>query len=524
MKRLAILSACVAFALLPACAAEEGPGEETGATEEALEASWAEIDEDANPPSEADIDEASAQSDAEDDAKEPEEDDADEEIADAAAAAAPAIPPRFERPASCAAGTSLDLLVYYERNAHDLMERLKAHAKPCSQYFVAVPKVGGSAGKRDAALFARKVKGLGVHAFGPHFRATAEFHWGGAKKPGTNIRYPGWKNVEVVKLGPGKYETREIPRAKYFRVSWYLKGVLFRQRMAKAGYLPQSGDTWHVNELESMWTRSTVSQRAIRQMVPGLSDGDPDYDAFKDADPEIVAKTDAQKTEITKAARMSGVRGVLYISANGKRLPNETTNVNVERAVKQTLRHKRFWADMASYVSHWGQERYVTAEGSCLSGRSLAQQADSVAAELESFPLIASSAPRFKSGPHAGESTVGTAAFYLGRAYVPVINAAWRNPDIEPSVMRDFVGAQIHAARSFANDHRYSDGRIGIYFRPKVDERIKAGSAAAATQAADNARLADRTALSLNAAYDGAAGNAIAACGNAGVQGCRCDR
>ena len=59
---------------------------------------------------------------------------------------------------------------------------------------------------------------------------------------GTNIKYPGWKNVEVVKVD-GQLVTRPIERSKFFRVSWYLKGVLFRQRMAKQGYRPQAGDT-----------------------------------------------------------------------------------------------------------------------------------------------------------------------------------------------------------------------------------------------------------------------------------------
>jgi hypothetical protein len=105
---------------------------------------------------------------------------------------------------------------------------------------------------------------------------------------------------------------------------------------------------------------------------------------------------------------------------------------------------------------------------------------------------------------------------------VPVINAAWTNEDLEGGLMRDFVAAQVHAARSFANDHRYSDGRIGVYFRPKRDERIANKPALVDLENKENARLADRTALALNAAYDGASGNALAACGPAGAEGCRC--
>src|SRR5262249_19706649 len=133
----------------------------------------------------------------------------------------------FVRPAGCNEETSLDLLVYYEVNAKNLYDSLAKHHAPCSRYWVAIPKVAASAGNPEENLLARTLPKTNVHDLGDAFRATAEVHWGMTRDAQGN-KHAGWKNVEVVKTGPATYETHEIPRAKYFRVSWYAKGVLFR--------------------------------------------------------------------------------------------------------------------------------------------------------------------------------------------------------------------------------------------------------------------------------------------------------
>lgn len=492
----------VSSVVLPACAAEDG--EDAASSDAALEADWGEIDEDLTPidPSERAEALGDDEPDAEDTPDEPEEAAAD----DATTVTAP--PPL---PASCDPGTSLDLVVYTEGGTAPILKALADHVKPCSRYVVSIPKVSGTPDKPDNALWPRQVHGKGVRAYGDAFVASAEVHWGGSRSSGRF--YPGWKNVKVVKKGPAQYETVVVPKSEVYDNDWYLKGVLFRQRMAKRGFRPQAGDTWHINELESAWTRTRVQQRAIRQLVRGLADGDAEYDATKDADPEIAKLSAAEKEEITKAARMKGVRGVVFVSSLGHRRPGETSDAGIQNALKQTLRHRRFWADMANDVKSFALERYLAFAGVCRGGQSLADQSDAMAGDIMQLELTALAAPRYKSGARAGQSTVATALSYLSRAYHPVINAAWGfgNDGRSLGQMAQFVAGQVQATRAYANTHRTPDGRIGIYFKGKD------GATPATTDA-----FAERVATSLNAAYDGHAGRPIAACGPSGAEGCTC--
>jgi hypothetical protein len=246
--------------------------------------------------------------------------------------------------------------------------------------------------------------------------------------------------------------------------------------------------------------------------VRGLADGDPEYDATKDDDPAIASKTDAEKQAINAAAHKKNLRGVLYISSLGKRLPNETNDEPRLAALKQTLRRKKFWGAMANYVEHWGQERYVAFEAAC-SASTLASQSSAIATMEEQLPNMANTVPRYKAGAHKGESPVGTALYYLAHRYSPVINTAWTEDKLSLVDMRRFTNAQVYAVRDFADTHRYPDGRIGIYYRSNP-----------AKTKADNDAFQDRIAASLNAAYDGAQGDPIAACGPSGGTACLCAR
>ncbi len=503
MRRLATAASVLALALLPACAPESE--EDAASVDAALEQEWGELDEDATPLTQAERAEALG------------DDEGDPEIApeagvpEEADAEVERISPPPPLPAGCDRSSSLDLLVYSEGYSGPILKALSAHAKPCSRYVVSIPKVAASAGTPDAMLWPRAVRGKGVRAYGSGFVASAEVHWGGARS-GDRV-FPGWKSVAVVKLGPGRYATRVVKRSEIYDNDWFFKGVLFRQRMAKRGFRPQAGDTWHINELESAWTRTRVQQRAIRDLVRGLAEGDQEYDAFTDADPEIAKLSSAEKQEITAAARMKDVKGTVFVSSLGKRRPGETTSAGIDAALKQTLRRARFWADMNKYVSRFALERYTSFAGTCKSGQTLSAQDDAMAQFIMQLQLVAARAPRYQGGARKGQSTVGTALSYLSRAYHPVINAAWgfRLDDRSLPQMTSFVAGQVHATRAYAASHRTPDNRIGIYFRAKD------GAPDAIT-----AQFADRIAASLEGAYDGKDGAPIGACGPSGVEACTC--
>lgn len=502
MRRLAIAVTVLSLAVLPACAAEIE--EDVASVDAALEQEWGEVDEDATPLTQAER--AEALGDDEDDAVSEPSAGASDEAEEQAGAIAP--PPPL--PATCERSSSLDLVVYSEGYSGPLLTALAAHAKPCSRYTVSIPKVAASASAPDAMLWPRPVRGKGVRAYGSGFVASAEVHWGGARD-GSRF-YPGWKSVDVVKVGPGKYTTRVVKRSEIYDTNWYLKGVLFRQRMAKRGFRPQAGDTWHINELESAWTRTRVQQRAIRDLVRGLAEGDAEYDAAKDDDPAIAKLSAAEKEQITVAARTKDVKGTVFVSSLGKRRPGETTNAGIDAALKQTLRRARFWSDMNRYVSRFALERYTSFEGTCKKGQTLAAQDDAMAPFIMQLELVAARAPRYQSGARKGQSTVATALSYLSRAYHPVINAAWgfRLDDRSLAQMRSFVAGQVHATRAFAESHRTPDNRIGVYFRAKD------GASDTVT-----AQLADRIAASLEGAYDGKDGDPIGAC-IGGAEACTC--
>lgn len=489
------------------------PDEDTDASDEALDADWGEIDQDFSKVADAELENAALLSDLaeqqqlaqpSDDGPANDPDDDAEAFSDATAttAATGATGEQSaERPASCDPATSLDLVVYYERSDRDLLAGLARNARKCSRYWIAIPKVAASAANPDANLWPRLVKGEGVHALGPAFHATAEFHWGSTDAR----RYPGWKNVEVVNGA-----TRRVAKGNVFRVGWYAKGVLFRQRMAKRGYLTQNGDTWHVNELESSWARSPGYLKAVKDLVRGLADGDPSYDAFTDTDPEIQAKTPAEKTAINESAHKKGVRGVVYIAAMGRRLPGETSDAPWKNAVKQALRSKRFWEAMANDVSFWGQERYASYPKYCAAG-SLEAQSATLSTFQEALLDMARTAPRYKSGERKGRSTVATALSYLGRRYTPVIDGAWTplagDANRSADQVGDFIAGQVYAARVYDVRRDEPQGTLGIYWRPN-DSRSDA----------DNAKLAGHVAYVMNAIYDGKDGNPADGCGS----GCRC--
>ncbi len=262
-------------------------------------------------------------------------------------------------------------------------------------------------------------------------------------------------------------------------MSWYDKGVEFRRRMAAAGYDPGRGETWAINELPSSVRDDAATRRAVRDVVRGLYEGPPG----------------AQR-----------IKGAVFVINMG----HATMNFAVYKPkIQAWLRDADFWVDVANAVRWWAQEVYVDPRFTCVDDTTVAQRAARINAFAMHVPRLAG----------VGPDAVNTAQSYLGRAYVPLLNAVWNSETgfgdtrISLENMQHHVSGQVYAARAWAEDHAYPDGRVGFAW----DRNQNAPEAMDA--------LARRLASSLRHAYaEGAdGGRAAGACSpNHAFTWCQC--
>ncbi len=261
--------------------------------------------------------------------------------------------------------------------------------------------------------------------------------------------------------------------------SWYDKGVAFRDLMDAAGYNVEGGDTWAINELPST-VRSDDSVRAdALEAIRGL------YEGSSGATP---------------------AEGIVYVVGMGQ----DTTNFAVYKPyVQDWLQDASFWSTANLYVRFWAQEVYADPHYACVPGATVADVSSSLNSYVQHFAQHA----------EVGASDVDTAQSYLGRAYVPLMNAVWQSESgygdtmVDLDTMKKFVSHQVYAARSWSNDHNYPDGRIGFAWvrEDGVDDT-------------DLAELAERLASAIHYAYDEGGGSAAGACSPSGAYTwCSCE-
>lgn len=420
---------------------------------------------------------------------------------------------------ACAPDLRLDLLVYYEQDGSPLFDALQgAQGGGCARYLVAIPKRAASPSSPNAALQPRPViHGAGILSRGPAFVPTAELHWGGHHTDEGQL-FPGWHDVHVerTRLPQGgvsftmkKLTTREELRAELSdRDSWRNKGRWFRVMMAESGWRPQLGDTWHINEVDSFWTRVPEELVALRALTNGLAEGEADYAAATDVDPRVAAASPEEKAEIEKAARATDVRGVVYVSSIGRRLPGETSDDAWQSALKNTLRKKQFWTDMSKYVQHFAIERYAAPAAACADGKDAASQAASLEDEL--FEL-----EDFARRVHASNpSGLPTAFWFLRAHHTPVLNAAASTyPHVSEPEMEKFVAAQVHAARLYDLDGK----RLGLYWKSPTLPPLRAR--ALARRLTDALLGAYTTTAGADGACEKASGGCVCGAAGAGAGG-----
>ena len=124
-----------------------------------------------------------------------------------------------------------------------LGEELKAQQSPCADYYISIPPLSND----KTAL--RAPQDDVIRALGPQFHPLAE--------------------VTLGRTG-GRHGNRRSG------TTWFDAGVEFRRRMTQAGYRPDCGETWLLNELDQSTIRDKppYTRAAMKDLLRGLYEGD----------------------------------------------------------------------------------------------------------------------------------------------------------------------------------------------------------------------------------------------------------
>ncbi|MBM4393231.1 MAG: hypothetical protein FJ090_19065 [Deltaproteobacteria bacterium] len=254
--------------------------------------------------------------------------------------------------------------------------------------------------------------------------------------------------------------------------SWYDKGVTFRARMDAAGYDVDAGDTWAINELPSTVRYDDATRQDALDAFRGLHDG---------------------------PAGSTPAKGAVFVVGMG----HGTQNFSVyEPYVQDWLDDATFWEQANLHVRWWAQEVYADPHYVCVDGSTTAERATAVNEYVQHFARHA----------EVGPDSANTAQSYLGRAYTPLMNAVWGSESgygdttVTLEQMEHFVSLEVYAARAWADDHGYPDGRVGFAW----DRQDGVADA-------DLEVLAGRLAAAIHYAYDAGGGAAQYACSPSGA-------
>ncbi len=298
-----------------------------------------------------------------------------------------------------------------------LGQELKAQLSPCADYYISIPPL--SADKTGLRAQQDDV----IRSLGPRFHPVAEVTLSGAT---------GW----------GAWVTGTSGR------TWFDAGVEFRKRMSAAGYQPQLGETWLLNE----WERSTrrdeppYTRAAMADLVRGLHTGDGTGPAM----PGIV--------EI----------GIAYTHQN---IPDVA---GYKAELKTWLADSAFWSTVAPHISVLTKEVYPDARLWGVGGTTRNARARHLSQYMEHAMNLV----------NAGPASIGAARSLFNRAYMPLGNATWpaRGPDpftppfccghgwtsMPLDAMLSFVSEQIYSIRRYVGNHRQGPpkGRLGFSWQP----------------------------------------------------------
>jgi len=328
-----------------------------------------------------------------------------------------------------------------------LLDALGANQTACAQYYITLPSITNP-GDPNNKLFPRGGTALtGVRAKGANFHPVAEFH------------YQTWATVT--------------------NMTWFQKGVEFRRRMTAAGYDQSRQETWAVNELPSTVRTNPTVRQNVMDLVRGLYQG-----------PSGVA-----------------LGGAVFVVNFGhiNPIPPNTTLGPYKSALKGWETDGAFWTAMNSHVRWWGQEVYTSCSKVCVPGATVGTKSSNVNAFIEHPAKLA-----FARGAPAA---AGPARNFFNESYMPLTTGFWQSSEygdtrLPLDTMKALASLQVYAARAWAGNHVYPDGRFAIAWNEQagtVDQR---------------ADLASRIAAAIAGAY-GSGGTAARACSPTGsLAGC----
>jgi hypothetical protein len=290
------------------------------------------------------------------------------------------------------------VVVYAQTDWLRIATKLAQNASPCAQYYVSVPPLTGNKTQPRPGQAAK------IRALGPNFHALAEINWNGWTK---------WVAAN--------------------QSNWAQAGLTARHNMAAAGYDVAAGDTWAVNELTTAVRKNTGAARQnVRDFFRGLYTGD---------------------------GTQPPVKGVAFVIGTAQ----PTNDVSMYKASLQSwFQDAGFWADMAAYVSDWGQEVYGDVRNYGVAGSTPQARRDAL--------------EQYVGGPvtlaRSDTTQDPAAAAYLTASYVPVANAAWAWASsygwtqLPFQQMQDYVSAQVYAARALSAGLGTGTDRIGFAWAP----------------------------------------------------------
>lgn len=305
---------------------------------------------------------------------------------------------------------------------------LAASAAPCAQYWISIPPL--AANKTGLRVLQDDV----VRALGPTIHPVAEMTLGA----GT-----GW--AQWVAKGNG---------------TWFQAGVEFRRRMAAAGYRPDLGETWLVNEFD----RSTM--RDAPRTAPDQMVGTQLLPPFRRAD-MVDLLTGLYHGDVGMPPLPGAVEyGIHFRHQNIPDVPAYKTELEA------FLQDGPFWTAIDPYIRWFAVETYPDVRYWGVPGSSRNERTRHLAEYVFHVLDLA------RSGPASADA----ARTLLERTYLPLLNSGWRarggdqfqfvtghgNTIVDIATMESFISEQVYAVRHYAGAHTQGapQGRIGFSFEP----------------------------------------------------------